>query len=45
MSSALDVHTKDLDDAKENGLTISQLILGGLFNSELGSRWNLLNIN
>ena len=27
MNGALDVLNKDLDDAKENGLTISQLIL------------------
>ena len=30
MSSALEIHNKDLDDAKENGLTISQLLIGGL---------------
>ena len=35
MSSALDVHYKDLDDAKENGLTISQLILGGYFQQRI----------
>ncbi|GIT70587.1 MAG: hypothetical protein Ct9H300mP28_04010 [Pseudomonadota bacterium] len=31
MSSALEIHNKDLDDAKENGLTISQLLIGGDF--------------
>ena len=35
MSSALDVHNKDLDDAKEKGLTISQLILGGHFQQRI----------
>ena len=35
MSSSLEVHNKDLDDAKENGLTISQLILGGHFQQRI----------
>ena len=35
MSSALDIHNKDLDDAKEIGLTISQLILGGNFQQRI----------
>ena len=35
MSSALEIHNKDLDDAKENGLTISQLILGGHFQQRI----------
>ena len=42
MSSALDVHTKDLDDAKENGLTISQLILGGHFQQRIGQQMELI---
>ena len=41
MSSALDVHTKDLDDAKENGLTISQLILGGHFQQRIEQQMEL----
>ena len=35
MSSTLKVHNKDLDDAKENGLTISKLILGGHFQQHI----------
>ena len=42
MSSALDMHTKDLDDAKENGLTISQLILGGHFQQRIGQQMELI---
>ena len=42
MSSALDVHTKDLDDAKENGLTISQLILGGDFQQRIEQQMKLI---
>ena len=42
MSSALDVHNKDLDDAKENGLTISQLILGGHFQQRIGQQMELI---
>ena len=42
MSSALDVHTKDLDDAKENGLTISQLILGGNFQQRIEQQMELI---
>ena len=42
MSSALDVHTKDLDDAKENGLTISQLILGGHFKQRIDQQMELI---
>ena len=41
MSSALDVHNKDLDDAKENGLTISQLILGGYFQQRIEQQMEL----
>ena len=41
MSSALDVHNKDLDDAKENGLTISQLILGGHFQQRIEQQMEL----
>ena len=42
MSSALDVHNKDLDDAKENGLTISQLILGGHFKQRIEQQMELV---
>ena len=42
MSSALDVHTKDLDDAKENGLTISQLVLGGHFQQRIEQQKELI---
>jgi len=42
MSSALDVHNKDLDDAKENGLSISQLILGGHFQQRIEQQMELI---
>ena len=42
MSSALDVHNNDLDDAKENGLTISQLILGGNFQQRIEQQMELI---
>ena len=42
MSSALDVHNKDLDDAKENGITISQLILGGHFQHRIEQKMELI---
>jgi len=42
MSSALDVHNKDLDDAKENGLTISQLVLGGHFQQRIEQQMELI---
>ena len=42
MSSAIDVHNKDLDDAKENGLTISQLILGGHFQQRIEQQMGLI---
>ena len=42
MNSALDVHNKDLDDAKENGLTISQLILGGHFKQRIDQQMELI---
>ena len=42
MSSALDVHNKDLDDAKENGLTISQLILGDHFQQRIEQQMELI---
>ena len=42
MSSALDVYNKDLDDAKENGLTISQLILGGHFQHRIEQQMELI---
>ena len=41
MSSALEIHNKDLDDAKENGLTISQLILGGYFQQRIEQQMEL----
>ena len=42
MSSAIDVHNKDLDDAKENVLTISQLILGGHFQQRIEQKMELI---
>ena len=42
MSSALDVHNKDLDDAKEDGLSISQLILGGHFQQRIEQQMELI---
>ena len=42
MSSAIGVHNKDLDDAKENGLTISQLILGGHFQQRIEQQMELI---
>ena len=42
MSSALDVHNKDLDDAKEKGLSISQLILGGHFQQRIEQQMELI---
>ena len=42
MSRALDMHDKDLDDAKENGLTISQLILGGHFKQRIEQQMELV---
>ena len=42
MSSALDAHNKDLDDAKEKGLTISQLILGGNFQQRIEQQMELI---
>ena len=42
MNDALDVHNKDLDDAKENGLTISQLILGGNFQQRIEQQMELI---
>ena len=41
MSGALEIHNKDLDDAKENGLTISQLILGGHFQQRIEQQMEL----
>ena len=41
MSSTLKVHNKDLDDAKENGLTISQLILGDHFQQRIEQQMEL----
>ena len=42
MISALDVHNKDLDDAKENRLSISQLILGGNFQQRIEQQMELI---
>ena len=42
MSSALDEYNKDLDDAKVNGLTISQLILGGHFQQRIEQQMELI---
>ena len=42
MSSAIEVHNKSLDDAKENGLTISQLILGGHFQQRIEQKMELI---
>ena len=42
MSNALDMHNKDLDDAKENGLTVSQLILGGHFQQRIEQKMELI---
>ena len=42
MSSALDINNKDLDDAKENGLTISQLILGEQFQQRIEQQMELI---
>jgi flagellar export protein FliJ len=42
MSSALDVHNKDLDDAKEKGLTISQLIVGDHFQQRIEQQMELI---
>ena len=41
MSSALEIHNKDLDDAKENGLTISQLLIGGHFQQRIEQQMEL----
>ena len=42
MSSALEMHNKGLDNAKENGLTISQLILGGHFQQRIEQQMELI---
>ena len=42
MTSALDIHNKDLDDAKEKGLTISKLILGGNFQQRIGQQIEII---
>ena len=42
MSSAREVNNKDLDDAKEKGLTISQLILGGHFKQRIDQQIELI---
>ena len=42
MSSALEMHNKDLDDSKEKGLTISQLILGGNFQKRIEQQMELI---
>ena len=42
MNSTLDMHNNDLDDAKENGLTISQLILGNNFQQRIEQQMELI---
>ena len=42
ISNSLDEHNKDLDDAKENGLSVSQLILGGHFQQRIEHQMELL---
>ena len=42
MNSALEMHNKDLDDAKESGLTISKLILGNHFQMRIEQQMELI---
>ena len=42
INCALDVHNKDLDDAKEKGLTISKLILGANFRKRIEQQMELI---
>ena len=42
MSSDLEMHNKDLDDAKGSGLSISQLILGGHFKQRIEQQMELI---
>ena len=42
MCSSLEIHNKDLDYAKENGLTISKLILGGQFQQRIKQQMELI---
>ena len=42
MSSTLEVYNKDLDNAKANGVTISQLILGGHFQQRIEQQMELI---
>ena len=42
MNRALEIHYKDLDDAKENGLTIGQLILGEHFQKRIDQQMELV---
>ena len=42
MSSSIDVHNKDLDDAKGKGLTIGQLIIGGHFQQRIEQQMELV---
>tara|TARA_B100000686_G_C16257095_1_gene697336 strand:+ start:237 stop:677 length:441 start_codon:yes stop_codon:yes gene_type:complete len=42
MSSSLENHNKDLDDAKHKGLTISQLILSGHFQKRIEQQMELI---
>ena len=42
MCSALEVHNKDLDYAKENGLTISKLVIGGQFQQRIAQQMELI---
>ena len=42
MNSTLETHNKDLDYAKENGISISQLILGGKFKQRIEQQMELI---
>ena len=42
MNSTLEIQNKDLDDAKHNGLTISQLILSGHFQQSIEQQMELI---
>ena len=42
MSSTLETHNKDLDDAKGNSLSISQLVLGGNFQQRIEQQMELI---
>ena len=42
LSSNLEINNKDLDDAKHNGITISQLILSGHFQQRIEQQMELI---